>query len=523
MKIVTAKQMQMLDKETIENIGIPGLVLMENAGRGTSEVIMSCFHYELSEKGALVVAGPGNNGGDGFVIARHIRQAGFAAEVVLLAPLEKFRGDALVNLDIIKGLGIPVAQCLNENDIIKKAGMFENTGVIIDAIFGTGLGRDVGGRFALAVNLTNMSPAPTVSVDIASGLSADTGHPMGVAVNADLTCTMAMPKTGHVTWPGSDYTGDLRVIDIGIPDFLLDKADIRSESFGMRAFASVLRPRPAGGHKGTFGHLLVAGGSRGKTGAAALAAAGALHSGAGLVTVACAASSQPVLASKLTEAMTHGLPETPDGVPSINAYDSMAGIMHGKKAVVLGPGMGITPEALQFTRRVLLDATLPMVVDADALTAMAEDMKPFTGSSLPSSVILTPHPGEMARLFDSGVQEVQADRIQAARELAAMTGATVVLKGARTVIASPDGRICINMSGNAGMGTGGMGDVLSGIAGALLAQGYPAWDAARAGVFAHGMAADMLATSRGPWGWTAMDVAEWLPRTWALGYKKQGK
>lgn len=516
MKIVTSKQMQALDRETIDDIGIPGLVLMENAGRGTAEVILSCFCHELSEKGALVVAGPGNNGGDGFVIARHIRQAGFRADVVLLAPWEKFRGDALVNLEIVKALEIPVVLCVSENHMRENAHRFEHAGVIVDAVFGTGLGRDVTGRFALAVNLMNMSPAPTVAVDIASGLSADTGYPMGVAVKADITSTMAIPKTGHMTWPGCNYTGDLRVIDIGIPDFLVERTDIRRESLAMKEFASILKPRPADGHKGTFGHLIVTGGSRGKTGAAALAAAGALHSGAGLVTVACPASSQQILASKLTEAMTCGLPETAEGTPSINACDNMKDILQGKKAMVLGPGLGISPETIRFTRRVLLEAAVPMVVDADALTAMAEDMKPFKAAPLPAPMILTPHPGEMARLCDSSVQEIQADRIRAAGELAARTGAIVVLKGARTVTASPDGRICINMSGNPGMGTGGMGDVLSGMAGALLAQGYSAWNAARAGVFAHGMAADMLASSRGPWGWTAMDVAKWLPRVWAL-------
>lgn len=519
MKIATSTQMQALDRQTIEDIGIPGLVLMENAGRGTAEIIISCFSRELSEKGALVVAGPGNNGGDGFVIARHLCQAGFRAGIVLLAPWEKFRGDALVNLEIVKSLEIPVFPCFNEENISKQAVMFDNAGVIVDALFGTGLGRDVEGRFAVSVNLMNVSPAPTVSVDIASGLSADTGHPMGIAVKADMTCTMAIPKVGHITWPGSGYTGDLRIIDIGIPDFLVEKADIRRESLDMTEFASILKPRPAHGHKGTFGHLLIVGGSRGKTGAAALAAAGALRSGVGLVTVACPSSSQQVLASKLTEAMTHGLPETAEGNLPADAFDNMYDIVQGKKAMVLGPGLGLSPETMGFARRVLLESTIPAVADADALTAMAEDMRPFLATPFPYPAILTPHPGEMARLCDLTVQEIQSDRIRAARELAASTGATLVLKGARTVVASPDGRISINTSGNSGMATGGMGDVLSGITGALLAQGYSAWDAARAGVFAHGMAADMLASSRGPWGWTAMDVAEALPGTWMRGCK----
>ena len=513
MKVVTSAQMQTLDRQTIEDLGIHGLILMENAGRGTAEIIMSQYAARLSERGALVVAGPGNNGGDGFVIARHLVQAGIRTDIVVLAPEEKFRGDALVNLEIVKALGIPVTICAEESILIDHFPMFDNAGVIIDALFGTGLGRPLEGRFARAVRYMNRSRAPVAAVDIASGLSSDTGHPLGVAVHADITCTMAMPKIGHVTWPGCDYTGELHVVEIGIPGFLVEKAGITTESFGKDEFSVLLKPRPDSGHKGTFGHLVVIGGSRGKTGAAALAAAGALHSGAGLVTVACASSSQPILATKLTEAMTFAMPETGEGSPSMSAYEETAAMLQGKKAVVLGPGLGLHTDTKEFARGIMKEADIPIVVDADALTAMAEDVKAFSDKN---NLVLTPHPGEMARLCGCTVREAQADRIESASELASRTGAVVVLKGARTVTADPDGRVCINLTGNSGMGTGGMGDVLSGIIGALLAQGYEPWDAARLGVCAHGLAADMLASGRGPYGWTAGELAEWLPRVWGL-------
>ncbi len=517
MKVVTSEQMQALDRQTIEDLGIHGLILMENAGRGTAEIVMSQYAAELSGKGALVVAGPGNNGGDGFVIARHLVQAGIRTDIVVLAPEEKFRGDALVNLEIVKALGIPLVICTDESILIDQLPLFEDAGVIVDALFGTGLGRPLEGRFARAVRYINRSHAPVAAVDIASGLSSDTGHPLGTAVKADITCTMAMPKIGHVTWPGCDYTGELHVVEIGIPGFLIEKAGITTEAFGKDEFSALLKPRPDSGHKGTFGHLVVIGGSRGKTGAAALAAAGALHSGAGLVTVACAASSQPVLAAKLTEAMTCALPETGDGSPSQAAYDGLIAALKKKRAVVLGPGLGLHTDTREFALRIMKEVDIPVVVDADALTAMAEDMKAFSDKD---NLVLTPHPGEMARLCGCTVQEAQADRIKSATELARGTGAVVVLKGARTVTAAPDGRVCINTTGNSGLGTGGMGDVLSGIIGALLVQGYEPWDAARLGVCAHGLAADLLASGRGPWGWTAGDLVLWLPRVWGIACRK---
>ncbi len=519
MKVVKAAQMQALDRETIEDVGIHGLILMENAGRGTAEIIMSTFGQELSQKGALVVAGPGNNGGDGFVIARHLVQAGHDVHVISLAPDEKFRGDALVNLGIVRNLGIPVTLCVSEEVLLENYAAFEQAGVIVDALFGTGLGRPLAGRFAQAVGYMNRVEAPVISVDIPSGLSSDTGLPLGAAVEADVTCTMAMPKIGHVSWPGCEYTGTLHIIDIGIPRSVVDKADIDVEAIGRDELAGLLKARPGSGHKGTFGHVVIVGGSRGKSGAAVLAAEGALHSGAGLVTVACAASSQPVMAQKLTEAMTLGISEADSGEPSEKAVDELVMFAENKKALVIGPGLGIGREAASFVQALVQRVTIPLVADADALTGLADSLDLLKDRKNGADTVLTPHPGEMARLCKCSVQEVQADRIGKALGLSGDTGAFVVLKGSRTVIAAPDGRVCINTTGNSGMGTGGMGDVLSGMIGALLAQGYEAWEAARIGVCAHGAAADLLASARGPYGWTAGELASWLPRVWGMALR----
>ncbi len=511
MLVVSAAQMRELDRETIENVGIPGLLLMENAGRGVAEYVKA--HYgKAIQKGVLVIAGPGNNGGDGFVIARHLFQSGIEVKILLLVGPERYRGDARSNYEIAKRLEIPMMECLDETAVTSKEKSIKTAGLIVDAIFGTGLSRPPAGRFAAVISIINKGVAPVVAVDIPSGLSADTGQPLSMAVKADSTVTMALPKTGHVLSPGREYTGTLEVIDIGIPASVIVHGGINTEVLDDDSFSSMLRPRPDSGHKGTFGHLLVLAGSRGKTGAAALVARGGLRAGAGLVTVGCPKSAQPILATKLTESMTIGLPETSDGSPSMAVLDRLDGLLKGKKAVAIGPGIGLGHETMELVRRLVSSIPLPLVADADALTAIGTDHALVKNA--PGYRILTPHPGEMARLTGLDIAAIQQDRVSTTRSLARATGAIVVLKGAGTVIARPDGRVAINSTGNPGMGAGGMGDVLTGIIGALLAQGYDAWDATRIAVFAHGKAADMLARVRGKWGYLAREVADFLPSLW---------
>jgi len=511
MLLVTAAQMQKLDKKAMEEFGIPGLILMENAGRGIFELICRHFAARLHQ-GVTILVGPGNNGGDGFVIARHLNQEEVKVKLLILAPGEKFRGDALTNYNIVKKLGLHITECLNSGSLSTMLETIEKSDLIVDAIFGTGLVREVTGRFAQCIEMANASPAPIVAVDIPSGLSTDTGRPLGTAIRADLTATMALAKLGLVLHPETEYVGDLHIVDIGIPDTAVAEADIKTELFDEKTFRAILRPRPSIGHKGTFGHLLILAGSRGKTGAAALVAHGALRAGAGLVTVGCPTDVQPVLAQKLTEAMTEDLPETKSGTVSNKAIPIIKTLLARKKALAIGPGLGLNNETQDVVRHLLETVPIPMIADADALTALGTDHSPVALAKQPR--ILTPHPGEMAHLLGCTIAEVQHDRMAAALSLAHSSKAVVVLKGAGTVIAAPNGRVALNSSGNSGMGSGGMGDVLTGIIGGFLAQGYDAWDAARISAFVHGHASDQLAKVKGNWGYLASEVADWMPHLW---------
>ena len=512
MILLDSKTMQEMDRITIEELGVPGLILMENAGIGCFNVMEKEFPLEV-KKGVLIVCGPGNNGGDGFVIARQLYQRGYKVRLVSLALLEKFKSDARVNLTACRGLGVDIKECTTEESVRRNMSQFlKDCGLVVDAIFGTGLSRDVKGHFATAIEIMNSAGKPILAVDIASGLSSDTGAVLGTAVKANLTCTMAFGKVGHFNWPGVLYTGKLHIINIGIPERLKEQFDITISCFTQEDLKSIFHKRPLDGHKGTFGHVLIVGGSRGKTGAACLCAQGALRAGAGLVTVASPRSSQFVLAQKLTEAMTEGIAETPEGQPAPEAFDQLMSLVEGKKAICIGPGFGTSESALTVSQKMAVYCPVPMVMDADSLTALKGCIEILKEAVAPR--ILTPHPGEMARMLECTTKEVQDNRIGVARRVAMETGATVVLKGMATVVASPEGLVTLNTTGNPGMGTGGMGDTLTGIIGALLAQGYSSWDAARIGVYVHGLSADYAKRTKGTYGYTATEAAEFLPRIW---------
>ncbi len=510
MRLVYAREMQALDRFTIEEVGVPAEVLMENAGRGVAELILECFPGE-ARRGVLILCGPGNNGGDGLVVARHLHQRGLPVKVVLLAPEEKYRGESASNLRVVKYLGLPLEKALSEEEVEALRPALAGAGLVVDAIFGTGLSRDLSGRFARTVELLHESGRPVVAVDMPSGLSADTGRPLGVAVRATLTATMALPKVGQVIYPGREYVGELRVVDIGMPGKVIREKAPPREYLDRDWAARVLKPRSPDTHKGTYGHVLILAGSRGKTGAAVLAALGALRVGAGLVTLAAAGSLQPLLAGYLPEVLTLGLsPETPDQELAPAAAESILETAGRMRAAVLGPGFGLSEEARSLSRRLAVELPCPAVLDADALTALSGRLESLREAPAPR--VLTPHPGEMVRLLAQPKDKIQADRLAAAREAARLSGQVVVLKGAATVVAAPDGREAVNSSGNPGMAQGGMGDVLSGMIGALLAQGYEPFEAACLGVFLHGASADDLARRRGPFGFTASEVAENLPR-----------
>ncbi|MCM2356656.1 MAG: NAD(P)H-hydrate dehydratase [Geobacteraceae bacterium] len=506
MKVVSGEIMQSMDRRAIEEFGVSGLTLMENAGRGCAEAIIAGYGSGAGQR-AVVVAGKGNNGGDGYVIARLLRERGWQVATFVLARREDIAGDARANLDRLQD-GV-VVFCPEPRQLGRYVAAFRDATVIVDALLGTGLKSEVRGIYADAIELINGAGKPVVAVDIPSGIDAATGGVLGCAVRAELTVTFALAKLGHVLFPGAEYSGRLRIVDIGIPAEVAASAD-GCEFLDAAAVRPLLRRRDRCAHKGSFGHCLIVAGSTGKTGAAAMAANSAVRSGAGLVTLAVPAGLNAILEVKTTEAMTLPLPDRGEGHLPAEAKKDILAALAGKDALALGPGLSRQPGTARLVREMAAETELPLVIDADGLNALSEDPSVLLRNKS-GALILTPHPGEMARLASMATVDVEGDRIGTAREFAAQHQVFLVLKGARTVIAAPDGRMAINGSGNPGMASGGMGDVLTGVLVALLGQGYDPFSACRLGVFLHGFAADLVAADKGEIGISATDVQERLP------------
>ena len=508
MKLVSASEMRELDRRAIEEIGIPGVVLMENAGRGAADQLCRCF-ASLHPGPVLVLAGKGNNGGDGYVIARYLLNRGWRVRTVVTAAPEEIGGDAGIHLQILRRSGAEVTFAADSKALARALEMDRAAALIVDALLGTGLTSEVRGLYSEAIDWINDAPAPVMAVDIPSGIDAATGAILGRAVRADLTVTFALPKIGHAVHPGASLSGLLETVDIGIPATLMEEASADHLLIDADEAAKLLPARSATGHKGTFGHLLVAAGSVGKTGAAAMTAKGGLRAGSGLVTVACPAAVHEILAVKLTEAMTAPLPGV-EGALSLQALGEIESLMEGKDALALGPGLGQTEEVRNLARRLVGSCPVPLVLDADGLNAIAERPEVLLERA-GAAAVLTPHPGEMARLTGRTVAEIESDRIGAARNFARRYQVVLLLKGARTVVALPDGRVRINGSGNPGLASGGMGDVLTGMIGGFLAQGLAPEDAATLGAYLHGRAADRLLERLGDAGMIASDLLGEIP------------
>ncbi len=507
MRILNAAQMREADRHTVEDIGIPSLVLMENAGRQVVAAIEAAYEERLSGRVA-VLCGRGNNGGDGFVVARTLMQRGIDAGVFVIGSVADVRGDARINLDILGRLGVPVVEVGDEQSWELHSSEISRCTLIVDAIVGTGLKSALGGMMETVVADVNALDIPIVSVDLPSGLSADTPHRIGDCIGASMTVTLATPKLPLVLPPGETYAGDVVIADIGIPHEVIEGLDGQYiELLTPDRIAEVIQPRSADSHKGDFGRVTIVAGSRGKTGAAYLAAMAALRSGAGLVTIATPTSCLPVVASLAPEFMTEQLRETGDGEVAGDAIERVLELE--QDVMACGPGLGRGPGVRDFVRALIERTTVPLVLDADALTVMADDPGRLVGRD-DREVIITPHPGEMARLIGSSIEEVQANRIEVASDFATTHGVYVVLKGHRTVIATPQGRVAINPTGNAGMATGGTGDVLTGMIAAWLAQLLDAEEACRLAVFLHGAAGDLAEAKRGQVSMTATDLLEHL-------------
>jgi ADP-dependent NAD(P)H-hydrate dehydratase / NAD(P)H-hydrate epimerase len=506
MRILNAAQMREADRFTIEDIGIPSLVLMENAGRQVVAAMEAAFEPRLEGRVA-VLCGRGNNGGDGFVVARTLAQRGIEATVFVVAALADVRGDARTNLDILGRLGITVVEVDDAQAWELHFSEISQCTLIVDALFGTGLKSPLAGMMETVVADVNASGIPVVSIDLPSGLAADTPHLIGNCIDAAMTVTLAAPKLPLVLPPGEAYAGDVVIADIGIPHEVLEGLDgPRIELLTPEQIRELVEPRAADSHKGDFGRVTIVAGSIGKTGAAFLSAMGALKSGAGLVTVATPASCLPMLASMGPEYMTVALAEA-DGSVSADALEHLLEARHD--VIACGPGLGRTRGVEYFVHGLLDRSTVPLVLDADAITMLATDPGRLMGRD-DRDVIITPHPGEMARLVGSTIEEVQANRIAVATDFATTHHVYVVLKGHRTLIATPDGHVFINPTGNAGMATGGTGDVLTGMIAAWLAQLLDAEAACRLAVFLHGAAGDLTEREEGQTAMTASGLCAHL-------------
>ncbi len=503
MRVLNAKQMRAVDRQTIDDLGLPSIVLMENAGRQVVAAMESLVD-DLASRRVAVLCGTGNNGGDGFVVARTLQQRGVEVAVYVVGALGDVRGDARQNLDVIGRLGLSIIELADAQAWELHGSQVTGAEVIVDAIVGTGLSRALTGLHETVVADVNASAATVVAIDLPSGLSADTSELIGPVLEADLTVTLAAPKVPLVLPPAEHVAGDVVIADIGIPlEAVAQVEGPRLHLLTRDSVRALVHPRGPDVHKGDCGHVLIVAGSRGKTGAAVLAARGALRSGAGLVTVATPAGCQPVVASLGVEFMTAALDDTGDGVCDLPAVDQVLALE--ADVVAIGPGLGTGPAVGAFVRDVIARCEQPLVVDADALNACAGDPGVLRGRD-GRPVIVTPHPGEMARLLGCTVADVQANRVGLATELATTHQLYVVLKGYRTVIATPGGVVYVNPTGSPGMATGGTGDVLTGMVAAWLGQLLDAEAACQVAVYVHGAAGELSDADEGEVSMTAGDL-----------------
>ena len=511
MKILTTSQMRLLE-ERCAQMGLSTDVLMENAGKAVAEEVRRLLD-NIDRRNILFLIGPGNNGGDGLVAARHLHDWGAKVTVYLLT--DRPKDDP--KLKLVQERGITCVDAVEDEGMRRLDGFLATADVVIDAIFGTGLGRRFGGLITTVLGRINRAKKEQpgcriIALDLPSGLNADNGAVDPSSLHADYTITLAFPKPGLLKLPGAEMVGRITVVDIGIPAHLVGEAT--DEYITSEWVKSVLPRRPLQANKGSFGRLLVVAGSINYIGAAYLACSGAIRVGTGLVTLATASSLQPVLASKLTEVTYLPLPESPPGIISPEAVRPVFQQLNHFNVLLLGCGLGQSPSVARLVRTILLGKQKPvlpsLVLDADALNILADTPGWWIG--LTTDAILTPHPGEIARLAGMTVEEVQADREGVAKKMAAKWKKTIVLKGAYTVVASPEGKVKISSIANPGLASAGTGDVLTGAIAGLVAQGQSLFDAAACGVYLHAEAGEVVRARLGDAGMIASDLLPELPQ-----------
>jgi ADP-dependent NAD(P)H-hydrate dehydratase / NAD(P)H-hydrate epimerase len=512
MEILTAEQMRSIDRRTVRSYAVPEVVLMENAGLQLFAFLRRTYE-ELSTRRLLLLCGRGNNGGDTFVLGRHLANRGIPFEAVLFGRRSEVRGSAAANLRAMERLGARPYEVRTARDWTKRRRLIEECDLVVDGILGTGLSRPVEGLLAGVFAEVNDGQAEVVAVDIPSGLSGGSWRVPGPCIAADHTVTFARPKIPHVFPPAEALCGSVHVVDISIPDRAVTEEKVGLELVEPARLLPLLPVRRSDSHKGTFGHALIVAGSRGKGGAARMVALGALRGGCGLATAAVPARLQTAFVRGAMEAMTEGLPETADGTLAERGIDRLLGLLEGKRAVAVGPGLTTHPETAKLVRELVLRARVPVVLDADGINAFAGSAGLLSGARRP--LVLTPHPGEMGRLLGLTTEQVLDRRVDLARDFSRSHRCHLVLKGHRTLIATPSGKVHVNPTGNAGMATGGSGDVLTGLLAGLMAQGIDFEGAILLGVYLHGLAGDLAAADVGQMPMLARDILSRIPRALA--------
>ena len=500
MKVSSVAEMRALDREAIEGFGIPEELLMENAGEAACAVLRR--EVGVAGKSFVIVCGVGNNGGDGFVVARRLHAAKAVVRVVVVGDESRLRGAALKNRRLLSRLPLQVEACKETGPLAADLAACD---VVVDALLGTGLSRPVAGLQRQAIERINDSGKTVLSLDIPSGVHGDTGAVLGTAVRADLTVTFGLPKRGNLLWPGFGLGGRLYVSPLSFPPSMIEAA-------GLQVFINEpipLPPRDPQGHKGTFGDALFIAGAGSYFGAPYLAAMAFLKAGGGYARLAAPAAMTPFLANKGPEIVFAPQPETPAGSIALGNKSALLSLAERVDFVVLGPGLSLDAESQQLARELTAELHKPLLIDGDGITALCQEPSALANRQAPT--LLTPHTGEMSRLVGRSVAEVEADRIAVVQETVARLGAFVVLKGAHSLIGAPDGQVFINLSGNSGMATPGSGDVLAGAIAALFGLGLAVPEAARMGVFTHGLAGDLAAAETGADGLVASDILQALP------------
>ncbi|HVT03901.1 MAG TPA: NAD(P)H-hydrate dehydratase [Thermoanaerobaculia bacterium] len=500
MKILTSDQMKNIDRRAIEQFLIPSIVLMENAALAVVDAIAA--HHSAADEVAIF-CGLGQNGGDGFAVARHLENRGVTPLVFVVGERSKVTGDAGVNLRICERLGLPVYEITGSDSLTEALARTMGCDLIVDAIFGTGLNRALTGLHEETVRGLGGLPIPVLAIDIPSGLQASNWNVEEPVLRAQITVTFAQPKLAHVFEPAALECGEVIVADISIPRAAVDAEGVTLSLITSEELRPLFPARESATHKGTYGHVAIVGGSEGRSGAAVLGARGALRTGAGLVTVLTDRETARIVDGHSVESMTRAIRVSKDGL------SEALSLVEDKSALLIGPGLADNDDSYQFVRDFLSATTVPAVIDASALNAFAGKIDAINPQGLPR--VITPHPGELGRLLGLKAGDVNADRLATAREAARLSRCVIVLKGHQTIVADPDGELFVNPTGNPGMATGGMGDILGGVIAALIARGVDVLSAACAGVYLHGSAGDILMEATSDTGLTALDVANMIP------------